>query len=537
MRSLFAKRRLGIATRHLGWVALGFFGMLLALGLVLARIGAHRILDGARWYGTLTAGEQSIGWDGRIRLDRVKFTPYGSDETGAIHARHVVIDAGGPLWLMRGALRRTPADRLERRRKELEAAGSLEQSEAPSVLPAAAVLTLIAEDVSMGPHAAPARWLPWLDRSNGVLFASLGCGAAADFSNSVATRAGDTGRFDIQLVLKQRLGVANARAAFSFGGISTAVWQAELLPSSKHGLLASDWRHWQLVEQQWTLRDRGFVRARNRECARRLALARPQFVARHALAVKRQMAEWRIALPAPLEHAYREHASLGGEIVFVSKPKRPLRLGEYQLMSRSQKIGALDADITVAGRRLPLLLEFLPEGVQASTVATIADPLGVPAGAVASPSVVPTDARASNLPAMSTKPVGPAVVAAGKPGVRPTEPRPAGKEPGSSPVTSPAVVTVASGTAGRAGSVPPVPPTESKPVVATTTTTAKLPSKGQYHGLVGRRVVVTTTLGTARTGRIKNANAVAVTLEMQTSEGPIQLRIPAEQIVRVRALL
>ena len=538
MRSLFAKQRVGIATRHLGWVALGFFGMLLALGLVLARVGAHRILDAARWYGTLTADEQSIDWDGRITLERAKFTPYGSDESGAIHARHVVIDAGGPLWLMRGALRRTPADRLERRRKELEASGSLGPEVAPSVLPAAAALSIVAEEVSMGPRTAPARWLPWLDPSNGVLFAGLGCGPAADFSKAIAARAGDTGSFDVRLGLKQRAGIADVSAAFAFGGISTALWEARFRPPSKHGLLASDWRQWQLVEQQWTLRDRGFVRARNRECARRLALARPQFVARHALAVKRQLADWSIALPAPLEHAYREHASLGGEIIFASKPKRPLRLGEYQLMSRSQKIGALDADITVAGRQLPLLLEFLPEGVEGSAVAAMADPPGAPGG-VAAPSSVPTPARGIDLPATVAGTAKPAVAAAGKPGAGPAQQRPGSQGPGAPLVTAPAVAIAATRPADRAATVLPASPTAAKPAVATTATAgaSDLPSQGRYHGLVGRRVVVTTTLGTARTGRIKMANAVAVTLEMQTSAGPIQLRIPAEQIVRVRAIL
>jgi len=539
MRSPFAMRPLGIATRHLGWVALGFFAMLLALGLVLARVGAHRILDTARWYGILTAGEQSIGWDGRITLERVKFIPHGSDESGAIRAKRVSIDTGGPVWLMRGALRRTPADRLERRRKELEAARSLEQSNAPAVLPAAVALTIVAEGVSMGPRAAPALWLPWLDPSNGVLFAALGCGAIPDFSTAIATRAGDSGSLDVRVHLKQRAGVANANAEFAFGGISTAVWQARLLPPSKHGLLASDWRQWQLVEQQWMLRDRGFVRARNRECARRLALPRPQFVARHALAVKRQMAAWKIALPAPLEQAYREHASLGGEIVFVSKPKRPLRLGEYQLMSRSQRVGALDADITVAGRRLPLLLEFLPDDAQVSDVAAIADPAdpAAPAlGVVASPAGAAPDTRAMPVPARSEAPAGRAVVAVENPGTRPVKAILAMKVPGAAPVTGPEVPAVASRAAGRADVAPPASSTASGSLAAPVASAAKLPSQGQYHGLVGRQVVVTTTLGTSRTGRIKIANSVALTLEMQSSQGPIQLRIPAEQIVRVRAV-
>ncbi len=536
MRTLFAKQHLGIATRHLGWVALGFFGMLLVLGLVLARVGAQRILDAARWYGTWAAGEQSIAWDGQITLERVEFTPHGSKAEGAISAARVVIQVGGPVWLMRAAMHRTPADRLERRRKELESNGSLAQGEVPWVVPAAAPLVLVAEDVRIGPRAAPARWLPWLDPSNGVLFASLGCGEAADVSSAIASRAGDSGRLDLRMSLEQHPEVAKVSSAFTFGGISTAVWEAEFLPPSKHGLLASDWRQWQLVEQKWTLRDRGFVRARNRECARRLEVPRPQFVARHALAVKRRMAAWNMALPEPLEHAYRDHASLGGEIVFESRPRQPLRLGEYQLMSRSQRIGALDADITVAGRRLPLLLEFLPESDPASVIAASASPPGKLAGL----DVLAPARAAGARPVESREPVRSPSASRRAAAVRPVEATAAGL-----PVRKPSTAIAASAVADAAprtvdpvvDAALPVATTPKKPLTAVRAPSAGLPSSGRYEGLVGRRVTVTTTLGTARTGKMRNANAVAITLEMQTSGGPIQLRIPAEQIVRVRTVL
>ncbi len=531
MRTLFAKHHLGIATRHLGWVALGFFGMLLILGLVLARVGAQRVLDAARWYGTLTAGEQSIAWDGRITLERVEFLPHGSKAEGAISAARVVIQGGGPLWLMRGAMHRTPADRLERRRKELESNGSLAQGDVPWVVPAAAPLVLVAEDVRIGPQAAPARWLPWLDPSNGVLFASLGCGAVADVSSAIASRAGDSGRLDLHLSLEQHPDVASVSSTFAFGGISTAVWEAELLPPSKHGLLASDWRQWRLVKQKWTLNDRGFVRARNRECARRLEVPRPQFVARHALAVKRRMAAWNMALPEPLEHAYRDHASLGGEIVFESRPRQPLRLGDYQLMSRSQRIGALDADITVAGRRLPLLLEFLPESTPVSVAS--ADP--GPSGELASLDALSPATAVASRPIVARKPVNLSSEARRTAAVRPVEsmaPEPPGR-------TASTTVAVSAKADVAPRTVDPI--VDAAVRVATTPAvrapSAGLPSSGRYEGLVGRRVTVTTTLGTARTGKIRNANAVAITLEMQTSGGLIQLRIPAEQIVLVRAVL
>ncbi len=561
MRRLFARQRLGIATRHLGWVALGFFGMLLLLAMLLARIGANRLLDAVRWYGTLTSAERSIGWDGRITLDDAEFIPYGVGAAGKLQARRVFIETGGPVWLMRLALRRTSADRLERRRQELEASGALEKGETPPVLPPAGRLVINAENVTMGPDAVIARWVPWLDPSSGVLFAALGCRDAAGLSHAVALRTGDSGKFDVRLELRQRRKTADVAASFKLGGISSAEWHGKFQPASDLGLLAGDWRQWQMLEQQWTLRDRHFVRARNRECARRLALGRPQFVAGHALAVKRQLAAWKVALPAPLEHAYREHASVGGDIVFVSRPRQPIRLGEYQLMSRSQKIGALEGEVTIAGRRLRMLLEFLPEAL--ATRAPDVPPAGVaragkpasanvaatspsaPAASMRDPAVaVATNARSttSAAPHSMSKSVAPAATAAA---VRPGQ---LGAGVSAAAVTGqPRAVTgsasvVASPRAGSSASAILMPdvqgvsssssaaPAGTAPAVASAT----LPSQGNYRGLIGRRVTITTTHGTSRTGKIRIANNVAVTLELQTQNGPIQLRIPAEQIVRVR---
>lgn len=560
MHKLLAKRGLGIASRHLAWVALGFFGMLLALAVVLARVGANRLLDATRWYGTLTAGEKTIGWNGRIILDRVQFVPHGADEAGALKAARVTVDTGGPLWLMRLALRRTSADRLERRRQELEAEGVLAKDDAPPVLPSVGRLMLSAEEVIVGPKAALTRWVPWLDPSSGVLFAALGCREPDGLSRAVAQRTGDQGRFDLRLQLQQERAEAVLSAAFVFGGISKATWEGHFLPSSGSGLLAGDWRQWQMLKQQWTLGDREFVRARNRECARRLALSRPQFVARHALAVKRQLALWNVALPAPLENAYREHASIGGEIVFVSRPKQPLRLGEYQLMSRSQKVGALEGQVTMAGRRLPLLLEFLPDAIAISAVAVAPaaakkiDPTAV--GAATVESAPPAQAVASVATIAPAKTPVPPLAATSTSSVKPTESAvpavsvrtadvamagsPAAKTPPKIAVDSdPPAMRVVTAPARPTTVASVSPPQNPKPLVVAGTQVpmaATLPSQGNYRGLLGRRVTITTTYGTARTGKIRIANKVAVTLEMQTNDGPIQLRIPAEQIVQVRTV-
>lgn len=530
MQRLSSKWRLGIATRHLAWVALGFFGMLLALAVVLARVGAARLIDAARWYGTLTASDQTVRWDGGIVLDHAKFIPHGANESAALEADLVTIDTGGTLGLMRLALRRTSADRLARRRKELEASGALEVDDAPAVLPPMGRLAIDAENVTVGPNAAFARWIPWLDPNSGVLFATLGCNEAVGLGRAVARRAGDSGRFDVELRMRQQREATLVSARLGFGGISTAKWEGSFLPASSQGLLAGDWRQWQMTRQQWTLQDREFVRARNRECARRLALPRPQFVARHALAVKRQLATWKVALPAPLEYAYRQHASVGGEIIFVSRPRQPVRLGEYQLMSRSQRIGALDGQVTMAGRRLPLLLEFLPEPI--SAIAAAATPPAIKDS--------PAIARIATAPGERITPPAVASVALPKPGIA-TSVKPHALSSPAADVAPRKPVAIARTTSSVTAS--PIgtkqTPLPTAPVVAISpvapSSDSALPSQGNYRGLMGQRVTITTTFGTVRTGKITIANNVAVTIEMQTSNGPIQLRIPAEQIVRVRS--
>ena len=528
--------------------------MLLLLALLLIRIGAHRVIDASKWYGSLSAAERSIEWNGVIRFERARFVPHGKGQSAAITAERVVIRAGGPLWLMRLALRRAPAASLERLRGELERGGALAQGQVPATIPRVAQLSIDAEGVEYGPDSAPVRWLPWIAPGNGVLFAALGCRELIDLERAVAARAGDSGRLDLHLSLVQEADNAKLGAAFSFGEISKSEWSGEVLVPDDTGLLSTDWRQWLLAAQQWTLRDRDFVRARNRECARRLAVPRPQFVARHALSVKRQLAGWRIALPAPIESAYREHASVGGEIVFESRPSRPITLGEYQVMSRSQRVGALDGQLTVAGRRLPFLLEFLPERAPvpatpepaesgAETIATGMAPGSTPSTAKTTPALGEPATIAGDAPGTTSRetatgatPTAPSTVTSPTDASMPTATMPTatapvdvgipGLEATANPVTFPAPAVAPSPPAAAAttGGTDPAPIRES----------ARLPSQGNYRGLLGKRVTIYTRLGTVRSGRVSVANNVAVTLETTSRAGPIDLRIPVEDIREVR---
>lgn len=544
MRTFPPPRHTRIATRPAAWIALGFFGTLLLLMLLLTRIGAIRVLDAVRWYGELSYVDRSIRWDGRIALKGAAFRPHGGSELGIIEADRVTIDAGGPVWLMRLVLGNTSSERLERLRKELEAQGVLVADEVPTVLPVAHMLTVNAEEVSFGVDAAPVRWLPWLDPASGVLFATLGCRDIAGLRDAVSARAGDSGALQVQAVVSPRDSGAQLEVTFALGGISTAMWKAHILPPADASLLGSDWRQWQLAEQEWKLKDRPFVRARNRECAHRLAMARPQFMARHAIAVRRQLANWRIALPEPLEQAYREHASIGGEIVVRSRPARPIRLGDYRLLSRTQKLGVLSPEITIAGHQLPLLLEFLPERRPAIIIASWggksmsmpetastrssmrtmaaavrpapsglgstalpATPTPVSGNASSRRSVLPT-ASAGSFDALAAETSAPSTTA-----------RP--------PATSRPAIPAAPDPAAAEPAKPPLAPVEE--------TVAAAPD-ADFRRFLGRRVSITTTLGTSRTGRVTIANNVALTLETQTAGGPIQLRIPVEQIVRVAVI-
>ncbi len=553
MLDILPVRRVRLATRHVAWIALGFFGMLVVLGLILMRVGADRLLQSSQWYGTLDFKQRTIGWDGKIALTQAAFVPHAG-AGAAMRAERVSVDVGGPLALMRVALRRGSPERLERRRQELQRDGVFDANNSPPVLPANAKLRVDAEGVSVDSNFIAARWLPWLDPSNGVLFASLGCRELPGLSASVARRAGDSGRLDVRFGIAPGEESTRLSVDIAMGGIGRARWTAGIVLPEDTGLLAGDWRQWRLAEQEWRLDDRQFVRARNRECARRVGLARPQFIARHALAVKRRLSRWRIALPEPLESAYREHASLGGEIVFRSRPLEPLRLGDYALMSRSQRLGALDGQIVIADHRLPFLLEFLPprrsrvarEATAATTREASAAGVGLPVAAGpaadASSNAKPTgDSGTGALDGKSPATAVAAVVAAGARSSAQT-----GVKPGSARVDPPVKSTTSRSRVANEGPVqlgtPSMAQEDTGPASVTpemeptTPETARLPSQGNYAGLLGQRVAILTRLGTTRTGTLSVANRIAVTIQTPVGGNMVELRIPAEDIVRLTAV-
>lgn len=548
MLEILPARRMGLATRHVAWIAVGFFGMLVVLGLVMMRIGADRVLESTNWYGKLGYTKRTIGWDGSVSLKQVEFTPHDGSGT-SLRAERIRLDVGGPLALMRIAMRRGNAERLERRRQDLERDGVLDADVAPPVLPAGARLEIEAQGVAVDAGFVATRWLPWLDPASGVLFASLGCRELPGLTLAVANRAGDTGRFDVKFLVAPIEEMTRLSVDISMGGIGHAQWNASIVLPPDTGLLAGDWRQWRLVEQEWRLDDREFVRARNRECARRVGLARPQFIARHALAVKRRLSRWRIALPEPLESAYREHASVGGEIVFRSRPLEPLRLGDYALMSRSQRLGALEAQIVIANQRLPFLLEFLPprRSPATRTVLAAATPdraldsgAGVAAATTAGDAA--TVARAGTNPPNLQSPlsdrvasVGESSPQAGRPGMPSvsTQVAPPENTPAMSPEGEGPGPVQLGATSGIPVDIDPEPDSTATRVAEPA---ALLPSQGNYSGLVGQRVAILTRLGTTRTGTISVANRIAVTIKTPIRGNMIELRIPAEDIVQLTAV-
>ena len=80
--------------------------------------------------------------------------------------------------------------------------------------------------------------------------------------------------------------------------------------------------------ERWEVSDQGFVKARNAFCAKKDGIDTTTFVARHVDAVQRLLQTRGLAVDAATLAAYRDFASVGGQLVFGGGYAQPLHSSE-----------------------------------------------------------------------------------------------------------------------------------------------------------------------------------------------------------------
>lgn len=293
-------------------------------------------------------------------------------------------------------------------------------------------------------------------------------------------------------------------------GVASVSYRGTLQMNDNHSLFSlRDSGRNALLSDSWSLRDEGFVAARNRYCAGKDKITPEQFVQRHIAAVQRLLAATGLQANEAMVTAYRQYASRGGSLelgVDYDPPLAAERLADPDLghwLAQMRGRFSVDAKPQAFGleARPPLPLpEDDPDAESSMTLVDVlraegADPLQ----------------QAATDTSLSTSPVVPADVAttaaAAPPAVTTaaSATATAATEPTSSFLNDPPLpATAALKPAATAATAPPAPttarPAASKPAAAA-------PAAAAAKSLVVVPAADTTVVSSA--GRVASAEAAA----------------------------
>lgn len=276
-----------------------------------------------------------------------------------------------------------------------------------------------------------------------------------------------------------------------------------------------------LLGDSWSVRDEGFVAARNRYCAGKDKVTPEQFVQRHMAAVQRLLAVAGLQANAAMASAYRQFASQGGSLEFSVDYDPPLSAERYADDNLGHWLGQMRGRFSVDAKPQVFGLEARPpqplpeededaesgmtlvdvlraEGAdplqQAATDAASSASSAVPDGAVTTPAAAPPAAIAAAVPATATAPAATGTAATAAP------------EPTSSFLNDPPLPATAA-LKPAASAAAPAAATTAAPTTAAPTTagTAAKPAAAAPKSLVVVPAADTTVVSSA--GRVASAEA------------------------------
>ncbi|MEO8671889.1 MAG: hypothetical protein ABI411_11280 [Tahibacter sp.] len=248
-----------------------------------------------------------------------------------------------------------------------------------------------------------------------------------------------------------------------------------------------------LTAAQITFHDEGFIAARNTWCAGKAKITPEQFVERHVQAVRANLAAGRLQADAPLEQVFRGYASKGGDLLIQMRPQAGFVLANFGRY-RFEDLRQLLSPIVELNGKDPVLLAL---------------------GPVTAPDPVENDAA-------GTTPQSTSVTAT--PAATTSNPAPVATTPGAA--ANAATTTVVTAPKMQ----------ESAPLVAyagSQTGDVAATESNEYALLrqaVGQDVVIRTTNGTTRRGKLMHFSNAMLDLQLGPRDGGILLSIPRQSV-------
>lgn len=553
--------------RHLRALVVGAIVVVVVLALSAALLAfqagaaVKRIADALQPAFEMTYASPRVALNGDLSVRDFRLKPRG-EGLAVLTAQSATLKPPGSVWFLRAAF------------------GS-------GALPPIDRVAIALEDVAVegGGELHPA--LRWIGARSAAPFEAAGCGQAmrlgAEDWNQLGLRA-EPARIEGEYAVTGP-GLGTLTVTFDRPGSSRIAHRRVLKLADPRMPWPSNPAQVATVESQWSVKDDGFVAARNRLCARRARVARNLFADMHVEAVQAWVRRLGLAASPQLLETYRRYALRGGELQWASRPRAPIIHANYAVATPENRVRALAATIQATGKPpVPFALAAIPEEpVAALDPAAASAPATTPGSASANPalpdaaaataqsttttaSATPSSAPTASATAPVAPPVAPAAPGASAtstaaaaaasdppptpattPATAPAQPVAATPTPIEAPAIRPPPASVASAPAPAATTTPPPPaaPAATKPPAAPATTKPARPpaaplrtgaaSFTALEHAVNRRVAIRTVHNTRRIGVLREWNGEAITLEL-ADERHMLLKVPRDDVVRAEIL-
>ncbi len=280
-----------------------------------------------------------------------------------------------------------------------------------------------------------------------------------------------------------------------------------------------------LLSERHTLRDEGFIAARNRYCAERDGISLPVFLQRHIASVERLLAAAGLAAAPELRSAYQRFARDGGELTLEAQPAPAAHDESLALVERLQRYRASvrrDTAAPVAFRFESVPVQPIPVDFEGGSF----DLLQLEAGTAA------TSTQDASLDASLPAPA-PEGGAALAPGETDSVLDPAGLLRRGRPHL---FAERAVEPAAETGGVPGDPAIAVTAAPEPTTAASNELSFEQLQDRIGRIVKLTLADGRTRMGRVESINESGLRLHVKLPSGFASYDIRREHILRIQAM-
>lgn len=485
---------------------------LAGFGYVRVRGVASDAMQSLNLVGWASFDSTYVDWNGDIGARNVRLWPWeGDPDTDAITAERFVIDTPGWGWVLQSAFSfGSPSKLLKGRAGKLaraaERMGEEEQASPYEDIPAMPRVHARFENVVFSEYAHQYALSDYVvGLSSGSLFESEGCGQDAFWAESelvgLMDLRSDGVNFELDLNATGSETIS-LRLALEAPGRSSWTYESTWQAPHEGNMVLVDWEQARLRNERWTVKDDGFVAARNAYCAEREKLDEAQFVEQHIDFVQRRLLAWGLFAGQPLIERYRRFASEGGHtLTWEANPTDPVSLEKLYGFSGSDMLWMLNSNLRVDDERgVPFKLHFV-EAVPYDEEGNIES------AARMRELVAQTQA---GLPAEAVAEADSAAAAA-------NAPKP-------NPKIQTMVVSAETTMIGVDGQMP----TAENPVLEDV-------SYDDLAYMVGERVIIRTTMRSTREGELKSFNRAGLRIALR-DRPDMELEVPKDTVKSVRVV-